>query len=201
MTARPMLLDAFLPDFHATRIEHLVAQAPPAAVFAAATHVDFLDVARRHGVVRGLFALRSAAERVAATVRRTPIPDPPDLPALRLADLPRHGDWVRLAEEAPSEIVFGVVGRFWSGETSWVEIDADAFTAFDAPGYAKIAANLSLRPYGAEHTLISYEARTCATDDAARREFLRYWTVVSPGVGIVMRATLALIAEASAASA
>jgi hypothetical protein len=51
-----------------------------------------------------------------------------------------------------------------------------------------------LRPYGDRRTLLSYEARTHATDEAARRGFLRYWRVVSPGVGIVLRGTLVYIA-------
>ena len=88
-----------------------------------------------------------------------------------------------------------MIGRFWGGETAWKEIDASAFTPFDSPGYAKIACILSLRPYGEPRTLLSYEARTLATDDSARRAFLRYWRLVSPGVGIVMRSALALIAR------
>jgi hypothetical protein len=43
--------------------------------------------------------------------------------------------------------------------------------------------------------LLSYEARTQATDETASRAFLRYWTLVSPRVGAVMRSLLALIAR------
>ena len=40
---------------------------------------------------------------------------------MRLADMPTHGDWVRvlLGEDPLHEIAFGVVGRFWAGETVW----------------------------------------------------------------------------------
>ena len=78
---------------------------------------------------------------------------------------------------------------------AWQPIDASSFTSFDSPGYAKIAASLSRRPYGDGRTLLSYEARTRATDETARGAFLRYWTFVSPGVGFVMRSLLALIAR------
>jgi hypothetical protein len=54
---------------------------------------------------------------------------------------------------------------------------------------------ISLRSYGRQRTLLSYEARTQATDEAARRAFLRYWSLVSPGVGVVMRSALAVIAQ------
>jgi len=59
-----------------------------------------------------------------------------------------HGQWVRLGDDPPNEITFGVVGRFWAGETVWEQIDASDFARFARPGYAKIAGNLSFRPYG-----------------------------------------------------
>jgi hypothetical protein len=190
-----MLLDSLMPEFDATRIEHRVIDGPPADVYEAAVQADFLDAVRRSIMVRGLFALRATAERVAATARRSPVVSPPELPFLRLAEMPEHGDWVRLGADPPNEFAFGVIGRFWAGETAWAQIDASAFTSFDSPGYAKIAANLSLRSYGDRRTLLSYEARTQATDETARRAFLRYWKLVSPGIGVVMRSTLALIAD------
>jgi hypothetical protein len=195
-----MLLDSLMPEFDATRIEHRVIDAPPADVYEAAVHADFLDAVRRSMIVRGLFALRATAERVAATARRSPVVSPPEPPSLRLAEMPERGDWVRLGADPPNEVAFGVIGRFWAGETTWAQIDSSAFTSFASPGYAKIAANLSLRFYGDRRTLISYEARTQATDETARRAFLRYWKLVSPGIGVVMRSTLALIADESRAA-
>lgn len=190
-----MLLDSLMPEFDATRIEHRVIDAHPADVYEVAIHVDFLDAMRRSPIVRGLFALRAAAERVAATVRRSQMVSPPEPAALRLVEMPEHGDWVRLGADPPNEFAFGVIGRFWAGATAFEQIYSSAFRSFDRPGYAKIAASLSLRPYGDQRTLLSYEARTQATDETARRAFLRYWTFVSPGVGVVMRSLLALIAQ------
>ncbi|MCW3026827.1 MAG: hypothetical protein JWN81_38 [Solirubrobacterales bacterium] len=189
-----MLLDDLMPEFDATRIEHRVIDGRPADVYEAAIHADFVDAMRRSRIVRGLFALRAAAERIAATARRSRGVNPAEV-TLRLAAMPDHGDWVRLAEDPPNEFAFGAIGRFWAGNTTFEQIHASAFTSFDSPGYAKIAANLSLRSYGDQRTLVSYEARTQATDEAARRAFLRYWTVVSPGVGVVMRSLLAVIAQ------
>jgi hypothetical protein len=189
-----MLLDRLMPEFDATRIEHRVIDARPAAVYDAAIHADLVDAMSRSRIVRGLFGLRAAAERVAALARRTPR-DAPAVPVLRLAEMPNHGDWVRLGESPPSEFAFGAIGRFWGGETVWEEIDSSEFIAFNPQGYAKIAASLSLRAYGDQRTLLTYEARTHATDDVARRAFLRYWTFASPGAGVVMRSALALIAD------
>jgi hypothetical protein len=194
-----MLLDSLMPEFDAIRIEHRVVDGSPADVYQAAIHCDFVDAMRRSRIVRGLFALRAAAERVVATARRSQVARPP-APRLRLAEMPQRGDWVRLGVDPPNEFAFGAVGRFWGGQTTFEQIDSSAFTSFDSPGYAKIAASLSLRSYGDQRTLLSYEARTQATDANARRAFLRYWTLVSPGVGIVMRSLLALIAQETRAA-
>jgi hypothetical protein len=190
-----VLLDSLMPEFDASRIEHLVIDGQTADVYDAVVHADFIDAVRRSRTVRGLFALRAAGERMAAAARRSPPVNHPELAALRLADLPQHGDWVRLGEDSPNEFAFGAIGRFWGGETTWKQIDSSEFTSFESPGYAKIVADLSLRSFGRDRTLLSYEARTQATDAAARRAFLRYWTLVSPGVGVVMRSALAVIAQ------
>jgi hypothetical protein len=190
-----VLLDDLMPEFDATRLEHRVIDGSAPEVYEAVVHADFLDAVRRSRTVRGLFALRAAGERVAAAARRSPLVNPPTPTALRLTDLPEHGDWVRLGEDPPNEFAFGVIGRFWGGATTWKQIDSSAFTSFGDPGYAKIVADLYLRSYGRHRTLLSYEARTQATDEAARRAFLRYWTLVSPAVGVVMRSALAVIAQ------
>jgi len=114
--------------------------------------------------------------------------------------MPTHGDWVLLGEDPPHEIVFGVIGRFWAGETVWAQIDAAEFEAFAKPGFGKIACNFSLRPYGADRTLVTYECRTLATDETAHRGFMRYWRPLAPFIGLVMRSQLRVIeAETGAA--
>ena len=189
-----MLLDAFMPNFDATRIEQRVIDGRPAAVYEAAIHADLVDALRRSRIVRGLFAVRAAGERLASIARGRPVATP-DMPVMRLVEMPNVGDWVRLGECAPNEFAFGAIGRFWGGETVWEEIESSEFISFNKPGYAKIAANLSLRHYGDDRTLLSYEARTQATDEVARRAFRRYWTFASFGAGFVMRAALDLIAD------
>ena len=61
------------------------------------------------------------------------------------------------------------------------------------PGFGKIACNFSLRPYGDDRTLVTYECRTLATDEAARRGFMRYWRPLAPFIGVVMRSQLRVI--------
>lgn len=190
-----MLLDRLMPAPDAVRIEDRVVDGDLAAVYAAVREADFLDAWRHSRVVRALFALRGLGEGVVAVVRRRPAVAPPEPERMRLADLTDHGDWVLLGEEPPREIAFGVVGRFWAGETVWEQIDAADFAGFDGPGRARIACSFSLRPYGDGRTLVFYECRTQGTDRASTDGFLRYWRLLSPFIGVVLRAQLRTIAE------
>lgn len=185
-----MLLDELLPRFDATRIEHRVISVDRPAMYQAVMRTDFLRTWSDSPALRMLSATRSSAERLVARARNRPFVEPPTPASLRLADMPTQGDWVRLGEAPPREIAFGVIGRFWAGETAWEQIDAADFVTFARPGLAKIACSFSLRPYGETRTLLSYEARTQTTDADSRRAFLRYWNAVSTGVGVVMRAQL-----------
>jgi hypothetical protein len=155
---------------------------------------DFLAAWRGSPVVRFLFGARSLGEKGVALVTRRPFSSPPPPDTLRLSDMCTHGDWVLLGEDPPNEIAFGVIGRFWAGETIWEQIDADDFATFDRPGLARIACNFSLRRYGAGRTLVSYECRTKGTDSEATAGFLRYWRPLSPFIGIVLRAQLRVVA-------
>lgn len=186
-------LDYVLPVWDAARVERHVINAPIATAYEAVLTSDFLEAVKGSRVVRALFAMREAAERVVAFVRRRPFVQPPAPPRLTLKDIPLHGEWVRLEEDRPREFVFGVVGKFWSGETIWIETDRKRFMMIEQPGYARIGCHLMLTPLDDSHTLVEYEARTRTTDDASREPFLRYWRVVSPFVGIVMRSTLRVI--------
>jgi hypothetical protein len=116
-----------MPECDASRIEHRVIDGPTTVVFEAVLHADFLDAVRRSRTVRGLFALRAAGERMAAAARRSPLVNPPEPAALRLADLPEHGEWVRLGTDPPNEFAFGVIGRFWGGTPEHGGIPSDRY--------------------------------------------------------------------------
>lgn len=196
MTApAPMLIEQALPRFDAVRIEHLAVPGDLESAYAAVLRADFMRAWRESPAVRALFGARTLAERAVQAARRRSAAEPPPPAALRLAELTAHGEWVRLGEDPPHEVAFGAIGRFWSGETAWRTIDAAEFAGFDRPGYARIACNFSVRPYGAARSLVSYECRTQATDPVARRAFLRYWRPLSPFIGVVLRAQLGNVAS------
>ena len=106
--AAPLMLDWLLPEFDATIVEHQVMEGDPESIYRAVTSVDMAEIPNTYTTVRFLFAARGAAERlVNALLGRTtaaPVPEG----ALRLCDMPDHGEWVKLAEDPPDEFAFGV---------------------------------------------------------------------------------------------
>ena len=200
-TAQRTILDRQMPAYDAVRIEHRVVPGDLETVYEIVRAADFIRAWRESPAVRVLFAARALGERLVSAISgRAPVP-PAEMETMRLADMPDHGDWVLLGEDPPHEIAFGVIGRFWSGETVWEHIDAADFAHFARPGMARIAANFSLREYGAGHVLVSYECRTHATDADARAGFMRYWRALSPFIGVVMRAMLGVIEGDACAAA
>lgn len=197
-----MLIDRFMPEFDATITEHAVIAAPPDVVFRAARNLDFLEV---HSPVTDLaFAVRGLPGRVAALVGDREVPSPA---SIRISDLldgtggsPAEG-WVGLEEAPDRELVFGAIGKIWQPDIEWRSVPADSFARFDEPDYAKIAVSFSVREYGDERSLLTYEARTRGTDAAATKRFLRYWWLVNRFVGHVMRAAIRTVAEAAEAEA
>jgi hypothetical protein len=188
-----MLIEQLLPEFDTTRIEHRVVPGEIESVYEATCQADFMRAWRETPAVRFLFAARSLAERAASLARGRPAPIVSEPETMRLADMPTRGEWVLLAEDPPVEIAFGAIGRFWAGETVWERVDAADFVTFDRPGLAKIACNFSLRPYGGNQTLVTYECRTRGTDPEARKSFQRYWRALSPFIGVVLRAQLRIV--------
>ncbi len=201
-----LLLDEYLPDFDQTRIEHLVIDAPTDVVYETMRTVDFLMV---HSPITDLaMFVRGLPEKI-GRFRRHNEPPPPPLPSMKLSGLfDREGferqetldGWVGLAEERGREIAFGAVGKPWLAEIEWKTVPSEDFAGFDEAGWAKIAASLSVREYGAKRSILTYEARTGMTDDESRDRFNRYWTVVSPFVGTIMRALLRTVADSVAES-
>ncbi len=193
-----MLIDDHLPHFDATITEHIVIDAPPQVVYETARNLDFLRV--HSPMVDALMFIRGLPDQLGRRLRRKPAPPPP--PEMRLADMfdgsadPEVLEgWLALGEDPGRELVFGAIGKVWQPDIEWRSVTAEQFSGFDEPDFAKLAVGFSVRDYGPDRSLLSYEARTAGTDDAARRKFLRYWWLVRRFVGIVMRAAVVTIKE------
>lgn len=107
------------------------------------------------------------------------------------------GGFVLLGENPPNEIALGLIGRFWTLSGDRRRVTADEFAAFDSPGYAKAVWNFSLVEESAEVTRLATETRVRCLDDASRRRFRVYWTLIAPFSGLIRREALLMIRRSS----
>lgn len=186
-----MLIDDLLPRFDRSTVQTVIVEAEPARVYASVLEADLVQAYRGSPSMRVLFAARTIPSAIARRVRRRPPPPEPE--AWRIGEMPEQGEWVKLGEDFGKEIAFGAIGRFWGRDITWETIRAEDFKDFDQPGFGKVAANFSVRSYGIGRSLLTYEARTAGTNPPATRGIKRYWVVVGPGIGVVLRGTIRYI--------
>jgi len=187
MVTKGLILDELMPRYDAAIVEHRIVDAEPKAVIEAARDLDFMTVHTP------LLDAAVWVRTLPARLRGRFVPPPPHV---RLTGGAGDGlpGWLMLGERAGEEVAFGAVGVFWRGEIRWDNVAPEEFAAFTEPGRGKIACNFSALPYGADRTVLTFECRVATTDGQSRRAFMRYWTVIRPFVGHIMRAALATIA-------
>ncbi len=183
-------LDALLPQPDAWEVHERFLPAEPPAVWEA-LHATPLREIRAAGVLMGL---RGLPKRLAGGKPARGGADRPALEALL------RGGFVKLAEDAPREVVIGAVGQFWrlTGNAPVRLQDREAFMRFAQPGYARAAMSFRLVPEVGGTRLIT-ETRVRGTDAAASRVFRRYWLLIRLGSGAIRRSWLAAIARRLAA--
>ena len=188
------LLDDLVPRPDATAAVTVMVDAPADTTFRCMKSIDFAEMPRSDPLMGWLIAARALPDRVARMIRGEK-PGPPMAEAgARLGDMTEGPDeWIRLGETPGQEVAFGAIGRFMGAQVNWRRSVAPEFGTFDEPGYVKVAAALSVRPYGGRRCLLTYDCRSSATDDSARAAFKRYWRLVSPGIKLVLwRAAVAI---------
>jgi hypothetical protein len=184
-----LLIDDQLPDHDTTLVCDIEVGAPPVVTFAAIREANILDP-----LVRALFSVRELPQRLSAWAHHEPWQTVPH--RMTFGDLLEiEPPPAVLAEKPGVEIVLGSIGRFWQADYGARRVAADEFRTFADPGYAKLAMSFRVAPAGKGRSVLRYEARTATTDEAARRQFRRYWRVIRPGVALVMRRALGLIRE------
>ena len=189
-----LLIDAFLPRYDFAVVHASVLSARPEVCYRAALGVDLL----RDPVIRTLLGIRSLPQRLADRFARRYGPAPAAAEptrTFRLSDMVSYG-WTVLDEEPNVELVLGQIGRPWksAGASSGPPVEPAAFADFDRPGFAKIAANLRVEPYGATASILTIETRVALTDPESLRRFSRYWTFIRPFSALIRRAALRLVA-------
>lgn len=170
-----MLLDAFLSQWDVRERHEILVPLTPESTYQA---IKDLDLSHSR-LIRTLFALRGL----------------PSGNSLTLRNLTEDG-FVVLAEDPPTEIVLGLIGRFWKMRGGLNAFEAGEFVSFADRGFVKAAWNFHVAPAEGGST-VSTETRVAATDDASRRSFRRYWFFIGPFSGLVRREALRLIKRSS----
>ena len=174
-TTTTTLLDEVLPQFdfrsrHARRID-----APPEWV---AEAVNVSTVGRAASL---LFKVRGIGLRSGS-----------------LRDVITTSGFTVLAEHPGVEVVAGTNGQFWAlREVAHMEAprDLDAFRSFDRPGWAQAAISVRIEPQEDGASQVSTETRVRCVDDAARRRFALYWSLIKVFSGWLRRDFLRRIAR------
>lgn len=182
----PLILDRYLPAYDHQIIVARVFRAPPEHVYDVIAHLDLF----RTPVAHLLLAARGVPTRLAeAAARRRGEQVVPEPPTFRIRDLPERG-WTLLGEEPGRQLVYGFVGRPWTGTGGPPEraVPAEDFAGFAEPGFAKLAESTWVTAYGAG-TVLTMESRVLMTDDDSRRRFQRYWIAAGPFIRL-MRPTV-----------
>jgi len=156
------IIDRFLshPDVHE---EHeAVVRAEPPVVFRTACSLELESLV----LVRALFRLRELVMRST----------PPDrvLPKGFVEQMVALG-WGKLLEKPGHALVMGAVTRPWEADVTFEAVPPERFALFSEPDLVKIAWTLEVEPATGGRTRLRTRTRACATDEAARRKFLRYW--------------------------
>ena len=183
-----MLIDDYLSSYDVAARYQSNVRAPAAHVYQVVRRMDMSESA----LIRMLFRLR---EFPAISKTR----DSHQGLGLTLDDLLRSG-FILLAEDAPREILLGVVGRFWTSSGCIQRMDADGFRAFDENGFAKAVWNFSLSERETGLTDLATETRVRCLDDESRRKFRLYWTLIGPFSGLIRKETLRVVRQQAEAS-
>lgn len=176
---RDPVLDRFMPNYEVREVHETRVAAPADLTYAAAEELDFQDSALVKAIFKGREMLMGA--------KRTP-----RQPQSFLSEVVVLG-WRVLSDEPGRHLVMGAVVQPWKADVQFRGLPPEEFTAFNEPGYAKIAWTIVVEPKDATASVFRTETRVTTTDPDSRRRFRRYWSLVSPGVRLIRREILRLI--------
>ncbi len=166
------LLDRYMPTYEVREYHQTRVRAPAELTFATARELDM----HRSALVRAIFRGRE--------LLMGSDPGERNQSQSLLSEVLALG-WRVLAEEPGSELVMGAVTQPWKADVEFRGLAPEEFTAFDQPGYAKIAWTMAVEPTGPDASIFRTETRVMTTDPESRRRFRRYWSLVSPGVVLI----------------
>lgn len=183
-------LERLIPTPRLVEIDRLELRVPPARVWEAVRHGDL----GKSPFIRALFALRTLPSRITGNLTSAPV-----LSLDQLVSTPDHPGFSVLSDDEPHEVAVGAIGKVWISDSPFVHVSgADAFTAFDEPGYAKVAWAIRLSPIhtkAGDGTHLELEVRVDTTDEEALRSFRRYFRFIGPASRLIRKLLLAELAR------
>lgn len=175
------IADVFLPRFEFCESHESRVNAPPSAVLDAVEALDDGDDA----IVRALLVLRELPSRLLGAVGVSG----------SLKHEKRFGmaNFTKLARN-DSELVYGLVGRFWRPSFGLVDIAAAPdFLDFDRAGVAKLTMSFEASAEDGDATRLITQTRVHCPDRGALLAFAPYWLLIRGASGLVRRRMLAAI--------
>lgn len=161
-----MLIDQFLPYYDIQARYQIDLDTTVEQAYSAVRHLDMRDST----IVHWLYRLRGLPES-----------------GLTFEGMLKWG-FVLLADKPSQEMVFGLIGRFWTPSPQIQRIQADAFSRFNRPGFAKAVGNIAFVPLGdARGVRVSTETRVQCLCDSSRRSFRLYWLLIAPFSGMIRK--------------
>ena len=167
------LIEEYLPLFHFSETHETEVKAPANVVYSSVLGCDF----GRSPIVRFLFRLRRLPEC-----------------EMSIEGLQQIG-FRLLARRENREIVFGLIGKFWTFSPGILPFQPEKFVLFDGKGYAKVAGNLLAVPITSHRTRLITETRVQCTSSWSRVRFALYWLLIRPFSGLIRREWLRLIKQ------
>jgi hypothetical protein len=179
------LIQQVMPRWRLRQVDRVAVAADPARAYARARAVDLYGIP----TVRRLFALRVLPGRIAAWLggKAAPVAQRASIEQITAA-----GTGFHLIAERAHEVVVGSVGRFWQPAIEFAPVTASTFTAFDEPGWGKLAWSIAVAPRE-EGSWVSVELRVDCGDDVSWRKFMRYWRLIGPFSHVIRRGALRLL--------
>jgi hypothetical protein len=163
-------LDEVLPRFDVSKTHRLPVAAPAGRIFDVLERYDLRD----SGFTRLLLALRGYG-RLARRPER-PVGLAPSLAA---------AGFVPLGGRPGRELVFGLVGKFWTPRGGIRAVSSEEFLAFAEEGYAKVAWNVAVEAVDESSSLLSTETRVLCFGRGARWRFAVYWRTIEVFSGAI----------------
>ena len=164
-------LDDFMPVWQFGEHHRIEVDVPPAQAFTAMKSVTADEIL----LFRTLTWIRRGGRELTESILNAGKDKP-------LLDVATQSGFVRLAEDAPREIVIGTVVKRAPGVR--IRLGEDVFRK-PPPGFAIAAMNFLVAPYGRGGSVVSTETRVFGSSPEAQRAFARYWRVIYPGSALI----------------